>query len=403
MGTWSLTDIVSRSEARLLFWLVAGALLAVIWALVSGPLSVLAPAAIVLFIAWLMAYVLDPIISWLKAHLPFRGRGIATAIIYVGTVAVAFVVLLAAGVALLNAASAFVANLPEIIRKVVDLIRPLFDSLGISLPSGEDAAAAIGRFLQENGDQLADAVTSAIGGAIALVASLFTAVVISVGIAIGQVSLLGWARRFLPEGTYNDLEGLEQAIAISFGGFIRGRLAIGAIFGAIIAVAALLFGVPYAALIAVIAGLIVFIPWIGPLLGWAVLPAFALVLAPDVLLPCLIVSLVAAVAVQIVVTQLVMGAAVNMSPVAVFAVVIIGTTIAGIAGAIFAIPTAAAIFSITDYLRERDVLVRASASAPATEPGEEPAARVSAIRAGAGDTPPTGSGGSVGGRAEDGP
>ena len=269
---WSITDVISRSEARLLFWLVAGALIAVIWALVSGPLSVLAPAAVVLFVAWLMAYVLDPIVSWLKKHLPFGGRGISVAIIYGGTVIVAFVVLLAAGVALLNAASAFVANLPQIIERVVELLRPLLDSLGVTLPSGEDAAAAVGQFLQENGDQLADAVTAAIGGAIALVASLFTAVIISVGIAVGQVSLLGWMRQFLPEDTYADLAGLEQAIAVSFGGFVRGRLAIGAIFGGIVAVAALVFGIPYAALIAVIAGLIVFIPWIGPLLGWAVLP-----------------------------------------------------------------------------------------------------------------------------------
>ena len=49
-----------------------------------------------------------------------------------------------------------------------------------------------------------------------------------------------------------------------------------------------------------------------------------------------------------------------MSPVAVFAVVIIGTALAGIAGAIFAIPTAAAILAITDYLRDRDVLLRSS-------------------------------------------
>ena len=50
---------------------------------------------------------------------------------------------------------------------------------------------------------------------------------------------------------------------------------------------------------------------------------------------------------------------------------IIGATIAGIAGAIFAIPTAAAIFSITDYLRQRDVLVRAggdAGAAPAAPP-----------------------------------
>ena len=46
--------------------------------------------------------------------------------------------------------------------------------------------------------------------------------------------------------------------------------------------------------------------------------------------------------------------------------VILGTAVAGVIGAIFAIPTAAAILAITDYLRERDVLLR---SEPAGQDG----------------------------------
>ena len=37
----------------------------------------------------------------------------------------------------------------------------------------------------------------------------------------------------------------------------------------------------------------------------------------------------------------------------------LGAAIAGVMGAIFAIPTAGAILAITDYLRKRDVLLRA--------------------------------------------
>ena len=127
-----------------------------------------------------------------------------------------------------------------------------------------------------------------------------------------------------------------------------------------------MLGIPYAPLIAVIAGLIVFIPWIGPLIGWAVLPAFALILAPAEVAPAAAISIVAAIAIQVGVTQFVMAGAVKMAPVAVFVVVILGTAVAGVIGAIFAIPTAAAILAITDYLRQRDVLLR---SEPAGEGG----------------------------------
>ena len=355
-----LSDVVSRREARLVFWLVVLSLGAFVVTVAADSLGVLAVPAIILFIAWLMAYVLEPLVSWLQRHLPFRGRGVAVAITYLVTAIIAVIVLAAAGVALLTAAVEFVDNLPAILQRVGELLQPAITFLGIKLPSGGDAVAAIQEFLLTYAAQLADAATLAIRNLIGVVAGLVTAVFISVGLAVGQVSLLGWLRRFLPSSTYRDLTQLELAIAVSFGGFVRGRLLIGAIYGVIIALTAFVFGVPYSPLIGVIAGLIVFIPWIGPLIGWAVLPAFAMVLEPDAVVPCLVVSVLAAVAVQLVVTQLVMGAAVRMSPVAVFVVVIFGTAIAGIIGAIFAIPVAAAVLAITDYLRQRDVLLRST-------------------------------------------
>ena len=321
-----------------MFWLVVMALVAVIFTLAAGSLSPLAGPAIILFVAWLMAYVLEPPVSWLQRHLPSTGRGIPVAITYLVTAVTAIIVLSSAGIALLGAAVEFVERLPEITARIGEIMAPWVAALDLTVPSGADVIAAIQEFIRGYASEIADAAGAVVGNLIAVVAGLVTAVFISVGLAVGQVSLLGWLRRFLPSSTYRDLTQLELAIAVSFGGFVRGRLLIGAIFGGIVVAAALLLGVPLAPLIGVIAGLIVFIPWIGPLLGWAVLPAFALVLAPDAVLPSLVISLIAAVSVQLIVTQLVMGAAVNMSPVAVFVVVILGTAVAGIMGAIFADP-----------------------------------------------------------------
>jgi predicted PurR-regulated permease PerM len=359
--------VISPRERRLLFWLVLIALIAVIATLSAGVLATLSGPAVILFVAWLMAYVLEPFVDWLARHLPFRSRGLSVAVTYITTVVIAFVVLLGAGVALLQAAVAFAENLPAIVAQVRTLLEPIAEFLGFT-PSGDfNLVDAVAAFVANNGQAIADAARAAVVNIVAVIGGLFTAIIISVGLAAGQVTLLGWLRRFLPERTYVDLAALERAIAVSFGGFVRGRGLIGLIYGAMVLVIALLFRVPFAPLIAVIAGLIVFIPWIGPLIGWAVLPAFAAISVPDVVVPCLILSLIGAFGVQLVVTQLVMGAAVNMSPVAVFSVVILGTALAGIAGAIFAIPTAAAILAVTDYLRQRDVLLRA-ADPPAVGP-----------------------------------
>ena len=361
---WS--TVVSRREARLLFWLVVLALVGIVFVLYSESLAVLATPAIILFVAWLMSYVLEPPVTLVQRHLPFRGRGVAVAITYLVTAVVAFVVIAGAGVAVINAAVAFIDNMPTILSRLGEILTPVVSALGLSTPGDGSVVAKIQEFVAENAGEIADGITALARNAIVVVASLVTAVIISVGLAMGQVSLLGWLRRFLPSSTYRDLTELEGAIAVSFGGFVRGRLVIGAIYGVIIALSAVVLGIPYAPLIAVIAGLIVFIPWIGPLIGWAVLPAFALILAPAEVAPAAAISIVAAIAIQVGVTQFVMAGAVKMAPVGVFVVVILGTAVAGVIGAIFAIPTAAAILAITDYLRERDVLLR---SEPAAEDG----------------------------------
>jgi predicted PurR-regulated permease PerM len=353
-----LGRVISPRELRLLFWLVVIALVGIIGVLGSGIADTLSGPAVILFVAWLMAYVLEPAVTWLTRHLPFHSRALSVAVTYLLTVVVTFAVLLAVGAALLSACAAFVQRLPEIEARVHEIVAPLAASLGLSPPAPVDLSTAVADQVAESGEALGDALRATLQNIVLVVAGLFTAVVISVGMAAGEVTLLGWLRRFLPERSYADIAALERAIALSFGGFIRGRGLIGLIFGSLIAISAFLVGVPLAPLIAVVAGLIQFIPFIGPLLGWTVLPAFALILAPDVATQALVLSLLSALVMQLIVTRLVMGRAVRIRVAAVLAVVMLGTAIAGVIGAIFAIPTTGAILAITDYLKKRDVLLR---------------------------------------------
>ena len=204
---WS--TVVSRREARLLFWLVVLALVGIVFVLYSESLAVLATPAIILFVAWLMSYVLEPPVTLVQRHLPFRGRGVAVAITYLVTAVIAFVVIAGAGVAVINAAVAFIDNLPAILSRLGELLTPVVSALGLSTPGDGSVVAKIQEFVAENAGEIADGITALARNAIVVVASLVTAVIISVGLAMGQVSLLGWLRRFLPSSTYRDLTELE--------------------------------------------------------------------------------------------------------------------------------------------------------------------------------------------------
>jgi predicted PurR-regulated permease PerM len=153
----SLAGVVSPRELRLLFWLVIIVLVGLIGLLGSGIADTLSGPAVILFVAWLMAYVLEPAVTWLTRHLPVHSRGVAVAVTYLVTVIVTFVVLLGAGAALLGAALTFIEQLPEIVDRVEAALQPIAASAGLTPPSPVDLPAAVSAAVAENGDAIATA------------------------------------------------------------------------------------------------------------------------------------------------------------------------------------------------------------------------------------------------------
>ena len=127
------------------------------------------------------------------------------------------------------------------------------------------------------------------------------------------------------------------------GAWMRGQIVLMLFIGVLAGVGYTIMGLKFAFALAVFAGLAELIPIIGPFLGGA--PAVLIALTQDVTLTIIVV-------VYIVVLQLVEGnvlvprimeKAVGVSPLTVIVGILIGSTIAGIGGALLAVPVAAAI------------------------------------------------------------
>ena len=225
----SIWDVVSRREARLLFWLIVIALVAVIATSDRGVHEPSSSApAIILFVAWLMAYVLEPAVSFLHRHLPFKGRGPVGRDHLPGDRRRSPPSCSSApGVAILNAAIAFLDNLPRSRPKLGEILGPILDGLGAHhaerrrRPRDGDPGLVHGERRPARGR----------GGAghpqrgRASSAGSSPRCSSRSGWRSARSRCSGWMRRFLPTSTYRDLSELEQAIAVSFGGFVRGRLA----------------------------------------------------------------------------------------------------------------------------------------------------------------------------------
>jgi predicted PurR-regulated permease PerM len=101
------------------------------------------------------------------------------------------------------------------------------------------------------------------------------------------------------------------------------------------------------------AGILHAIPFFGPFVSWVPPVAVALLLVPSAVFPVLIVMGIGWFVTMNVLQPRLMAGAVGIHPIIVLASVVIGSKVAGIAGAIFGIPIAAVLSAFFFYAFER--------------------------------------------------
>ncbi len=142
-------------------------------------------------------------------------------------------------------------------------------------------------------------------------------------------------------------------VSDAFGGFLRGQAIYAAISGALVAVAMLALGVPYALAAAMLAFVLSLIPLFGSFL--ALIPPVLIGLTVSTQTALLL--LVVLGGIQLVLTNAVMprlfAGSIRMEPVVVFVAIVLGIGVAGLWGAIFAIPLTALAIATIQYATGR--------------------------------------------------
>jgi putative permease len=146
----------------------------------------------------------------------------------------------------------------------------------------------------------------------------------------------------VPNNFFELALNLQHRINVQLGDFIRARLLEAGIVGFCIWIGLTIIGFPYAVLLAVFAGLSNLIPYIGPVAG--AIPAVLIALVNSVpgleFLIVIAVYIVAQLIDNFFIIPLVVAKIVNLHPVTVAIVIIIGAQIGGILGMIISIPVA---------------------------------------------------------------
>ncbi len=243
--------------------------------------------------------------------------------------------------------SYIVPTLSEQVRQFGDNLSSLLTQLGATTLGalvGLDkiAAGEIGNLTGQLSGSLGDifnrtkSVVSGLIGTVAVISMSFYMSLQKDGLREFLVSVT-------PKQHRKYVNSLVKRISESFGWWMAGQLVTMIFVGVLYFIALSLLGVPYAALLAILGGLLEIVPYLGPIM--AVIPAALLgfAVSPAVGLGVIIAySLINLVENHVLIPQI-MNKAVGLNPVAVILALLIGAKTAGLVGVILAVPIAGAL------------------------------------------------------------
>ena len=308
---------------------------------------------LVFFLAWLLAFMISPLVTRLRRAIPFLSRAGAVFAVYLVLFGGLVVVAVAIASALVGGIADFIANVPQLRDDLPTILAPWqarIDALGIfrvdllaSATSFLDNLSAYAAQLAEPLQQLAVASIGAVG-------NLLLVVVFSLYMVADRERLVAFTFWLVPHGYKEDARLLEEAVARSFGGFIRGQAITGVAFAGIALVASLLFQLDYVAVTTAAAGVLMAIPFFGPFVAWVPPVLVAIVSKPDALIGTFVIVIVGWMLVMNVLQPRIMANALRIHPIVVLASVFVGLKVAGVTGAVFGIPVAAVLSALVLHL-----------------------------------------------------
>jgi len=346
---------------------------AVLAALLWVGRDVLAP----FIVGILVVYLLDPVVERL-ARLEIAGRHAPRSLLILGVYIVATLALVELVVVvsgpLVEQIRAFARDVPGYLEDLNRRLGELFawwNRLDVPAEVRQQVDAAVRDLLANLGSLIPAIVRPVFSSVLGLIGSIFGYLVIPVWafwILKDRPSIVRAFDRAVPAGWRDDTWATLGIVRRVFGSWIRGQVVLGLTVGVATFVGLLLLGAVvdpvfarFAVLLAVIAGVLELLPIIGPIIS--AVPAVLLGATAGVS------GVVAALLLYLLVQQVennvlvpkIQGDATKLHPAAVIFSLVLGGAIAGLLGAILALPVAATL---------RDLYVYAFRRADGMTPGE---------------------------------
>jgi len=291
-----------------------------------------------IFVSLILASALDPWVDWLyKKKIP-RGFSILAIYLVIFSVIGLAIYLVIPPVA--NEIKDISQNFPVYYEKVVQAYER-FKDIGDFRGSTQvqETLGTIGNNVAEAAGSLVNSVFNIFGG----IVSFFLILVITFYFTVQEEGLKRFFRSITPTKHQPYVSQLIVRMQRRMGLWLRGQLILSLVIFVLVFTGLTILGVKYALLLAFLAGVLEIIPFLGPTLS--AIPAIFLTLSHSPL-KALFVAILYFVIQQLenqIIVPKIMGKSVDLNPLIVIIVILMGVKLGGFVGALLAVPVATAI------------------------------------------------------------
>jgi predicted PurR-regulated permease PerM len=289
----------------------------------------------ILFVAFLLSSAIAPAVDWLqKRKIP---RALSAACLYLAVISLigVFVYLFVPPIS--REVVEFSKNSPEYLSKITSSLSFL-DGYSDNQTNANlfDEINSLGANWQGATGKIFHSLVSFFGGILSFVLIMvLTFYMLAEDSALDKLIL-----SVVPKDNQPYALSLSSRIQVGVGRWLRGQLLLSVIVFVIVYVGLLIIGVKYALVLALIAAIAEFIPYLGPLIS--AIPALLVSFIQNpvlVIMVAILYYLTHWLEGHIIVPQ-VMGRIIGLNPIVIIAVMLIGFQLAGLVGVVLAIPLA---------------------------------------------------------------
>lgn len=318
-----------------------------------GAVAQIADVIIIFIAAWALAYLLSPLVNRIDAQTPFD-RTLSVVVVYIAMGLGLVVIGLLAIPPLVAQLNDLVTRGPEYGERATQLaagIQSALEGIGLRVDLTEFYGTLPRRFGDIVGSYAAD-ILGVVSATAAIFFNVTLVLIIAFLMLIDGDTMWHRFERVLPPDLASEAELLRQSADRSFGGFIRGSLILGLIYGIATLVILVLLGVPYAGVLALVSGLTMVIPFFGPIIAMIPVLAVTFVGAADRLLAVIVLILAVQQVLLNVIGPRIMSRSIGIHPIFVFLAILLGARLAGFWGVVLAMPIAGIVNTFARYTYE---------------------------------------------------